>query len=130
MTIARHRIIDVLRTRDQRQRLVAVEDIDIFLTNFKDPVVDVEKEVWLREDSAAIIKALQTLPSEQRRVLLLAYFGGLSQSTIAKHLGWPLGTVKKRIRLGMQKLRVALAPRHNITAQNEPIAKDIKKNEL
>jgi RNA polymerase sigma-70 factor (ECF subfamily) len=44
------------------------------------------------------------------QALILAYFGGLSQSAIAEKLGWPLGTVKKRIRLGMQKLRQALAP--------------------
>jgi len=43
-------------------------------------------------------------------VLVLAYFGGLSQSQIAEELALPLGTVKKRIRLGMEKLRGALAP--------------------
>ncbi|MDQ3654150.1 MAG: hypothetical protein M3457_03590 [Chloroflexota bacterium] len=42
--------------------------------------------------------------------MILAYFSGLSQSAIAEQLGIPLGTVKKRTRLGMQKLRQALAP--------------------
>jgi RNA polymerase sigma-70 factor (ECF subfamily) len=57
---------------------------------------------------------LRTLPAEQRRVLVLAYFGGLSQRTIAKTLGWPLGTVKKRIRLGLEKLRVSLADERDV----------------
>ena len=55
--------------------------------------------------------ALKLLPDAQRQVLVLAYFGGLSQSQIAEPLALPLGTVKKRIRLGMGKLRGALAPR-------------------
>jgi len=109
MTIARYRIIDELRTRHQRDgRLVAAEDINQLLANTPDPTVDVEKEVWLNQDSQSVRQALQLLPNEQRRALVLAYFGGFSQSTIARHLGWPLGTVKKRIRLGMQKLRAAL----------------------
>ncbi len=56
----------------------------------------------------AIQKALHELPDVQRRVILLAYFGGFSQSDIASHLGWPLGTVKKRVRLALQKLRTYL----------------------
>jgi RNA polymerase sigma-70 factor (ECF subfamily) len=58
------------------------------------------------------LHALQGLPAEQRQALVLAYFGGLSQSSIAQSLGWPLGTVKKRIRLGLQKLRAALAAKY------------------
>ena len=49
-------------------------------------------------------------PADQRRALVLGYFGGFSQSEIARVLGWPLGTVKKRVRLGLQKLRRALVP--------------------
>ena len=43
-------------------------------------------------------------------MIVLAYFGGMSQSEISMHLNVPLGTVKKRIRLGLQKLRVSLSP--------------------
>ncbi|HSU97371.1 MAG TPA: sigma-70 family RNA polymerase sigma factor, partial [Gemmatimonadaceae bacterium] len=53
-------------------------------------------------------RALQDLPEDQRRALDLAYFRGFSQSEIAEMLGEPLGTIKTRMRLGMQKLRNSL----------------------
>ena len=56
-----------------------------------------------------VAAALARLPVEQRAVLVLAYYGGYSQSEIADRLGLPLGTVKKRVKLGMDKLRGALA---------------------
>jgi RNA polymerase sigma-70 factor (ECF subfamily) len=111
MSAARYRILDELRQRNQEEgRRIVAEDISQVLANAKDPMIDIEKEVGLREDNQAILQALWGLPAEQRHALILAYFGGLSQSSIAQHLGWPLGTVKKRIRLGMQKLRAALEP--------------------
>lgn len=108
MTITRHRIFDEVRRRTQQQRLVAAEQVDHLLAEVADPSVDVEQEAWLREQGSAVLQALQSLPDEQRQVLVLAYFGGLSQSAIARHLDCPLGTVKKRIRLGMHKLRLQL----------------------
>ena len=54
--------------------------------------------------------ALATLPDEHREAVQLAYFGGLTQSEIAHQLGIPMGTVKTRLRLAFDKLRVALAP--------------------
>src|SRR5438067_3910169 len=62
-----------------------------------------------QERRALVTSALQELPAEQRQVVELAYFQGLSQSDIAEQTGEPLGTIKTRIRLAMQKLRVRLA---------------------
>lgn len=110
LAIARHEALVRLRRRTREQRLALAEDIDRLLAAAPDPTIDVEEQVWRRERGDIVLQALNALPPEQRRVLVLAYFGELSQTTIAASLDWPLGTVKKRIRLGLQKLRQALAP--------------------
>ncbi len=53
--------------------------------------------------------ALDALPTEQREAVRLAYFQGLTHSEIARELGIPMGTVKTRLRLAFDKLRVSLA---------------------
>jgi RNA polymerase sigma-70 factor (ECF subfamily) len=60
------------------------------------------------EHSAVLAEAISALPSEQRQALELAFFGGLSHSEIAAQTAQPLGTVKTRIRLAMDKLRQRL----------------------
>ena len=110
MAIARHRVLDELRTRGQARRLAATGAVERLLAHTPDPAMGPETEVWLRDAARAVHTALAELPDEQRRVLVLGYFGGFSQSAIAELLGWPLGTVKKRVRLGLQKLRRALSP--------------------
>jgi RNA polymerase sigma-70 factor (ECF subfamily) len=111
MTIARHHVLDELRRRGQEQS-VAAQAIDQILVEAADGLDNVEEEAWSREQGRTVLHALQGLPAEQRQALVLAYLGGLSQSSIAQSLGWPLGTVKKRIRLGLQKLRAALAAKY------------------
>jgi RNA polymerase sigma-70 factor, ECF subfamily len=109
MAIARHQILNELRRRGQEQRRLAADAIDRVLAEATDPAVDVEEVAWLHERQDSVLRALGDLPEEQRRALILAYFGGLSHSAIAQLLELPLGTVKKRIQLGMRKLRAALA---------------------
>lgn len=68
-----------------------------------------EAEIERRDDARLLRAALVTLPEEQRRVIELAYFGGFSHTQIAELLGLPAGTVKGRMRLGLTKMRLALA---------------------
>lgn len=110
MSIARNHILDKLRARGERQRVVVAEEIDLLLAEAPDPRVDVVDQVWQKQRGDALLQALQRIPPEQRRVIVLAYFGGMSQSEISMHINVPLGTVKKRIRLGLQKMRAALSP--------------------
>jgi RNA polymerase sigma-70 factor, ECF subfamily len=68
-----------------------------------------EAEIERRDDARQVRAALVKLPEEQRRVIELAYFGGFSHTQIAELLGLPAGTVKGRMRLGLTKMRLALA---------------------
>jgi len=68
-----------------------------------------DRRIERGEARRLVARSLGELPDPQRRVIELAYFGGLSQSEIAAELREPLGTVKTRMRAGMQKLRGSLA---------------------
>ncbi|MGE0884642.1 MAG: sigma-70 family RNA polymerase sigma factor [Blastocatellales bacterium] len=106
-TIARSRAIDRLRSgwqdRQRKEPLDAVNDRETGVANPEEMTVASELQRFVRE-------ALSSLSPEQREVIELAYYGGLSHSEIAAKLNQPLGTVKTRTRLGMMKLREALAP--------------------
>lgn len=106
LTIARSRALDRLRARRRRPEDPLedhVADAMISATTAADDTM------VLGERGHAVRTALQLLPAEQREALGLAYFGGLSQTEIAERTGQPLGTVKTRMRLGLAKLRDALA---------------------
>ena len=112
-TIARTRALDLVRSRKRRARVVeeaaVVSDEGESLV-FAPAIESADRSAELSETSAIVRKSLADLPAEQRRVIELAYFGGLSQSEIAEQLSQPLGTVKTRMRSGMEKLRQALRP--------------------
>ncbi len=111
LSIARNLMLDKLRARGERARIVSADEIDDVLSEMADPQLDVVDQVWHNQRGDALAHALTRIPPEQRRVIVMAYFGGMSQSEIAFELKVPLGTVKKRIRLGIQKLRASLSPR-------------------
>lgn len=108
--IARHYLVYVLRRESMLRRVAIATEVAAVLEHGSASTPGPEETLAQREDGAALAGAMKLLPDEQRQVLVLAYFGGLSQSQIAEELALPLGTVKKRIRLGMEKLRGALAP--------------------
>jgi RNA polymerase sigma factor (sigma-70 family) len=107
MGTVHHRAVDAVRREgSQRRRALDARGADLVVV--PDPADDVLDELGLPEERKAVRVALDDLPEEQRRVIELMYFGGLSQSTIAARLGLPLGTVKSRTLLGMRRLRAAL----------------------
>ncbi len=107
MTLARTRAIDRFRAGAvEHGRLESLDVVEFLISNDETPEQDVEG----RERRRYVRQALAILSEEQRQAIALAYFYGLSQSEIAEKLELPLGTVKTRIRLGMMKLREALAP--------------------
>jgi RNA polymerase sigma-70 factor (ECF subfamily) len=103
VTIGRTRAIDRLRARAAQDRMLA--QADVAPASASSPAELTEG----RQARERVQAALAELPAEQRRVLELAYFEGLSQSEIAKKTGDALGTVKTRVRLGMEKLSATLA---------------------
>lgn len=107
--ITRNRSVDQLRRRSVRLDRHAAPWAEIAAEDAP-AIQGPEPAVVLRLEREEIRRAVSQLPEEQRRVLALAYFKGLTQSQIAEALDLPLGTVKTRIRLGMQKLRGLLRP--------------------
>lgn len=106
ITMARSRAIDRLRSYDKRVRFEELND----------PPPDAsasgpspEEATYSRQQQVLVESALGSLSPEQREVIRLAYFSGLSHSELAERLGLPVGTVKTRIRLGMMKLRESLS---------------------
>jgi RNA polymerase sigma-70 factor (ECF subfamily) len=96
--IARNRAIDRLRANSVRARTVEA-------TPLPPPVATPEACAALTERQRAVVRALEALPPEQRQLIELAYFEGLTQSELAERFGLPLGTVKTRVRTGMMTLR-------------------------
>lgn len=108
LNIARSRGIDQVRARRrwQRQKQKASESIASFPVR---PALSPETEAMRTEERTRLQQAIDALPPDQRRVIELAYFGGLSHTQIAEHLGQPLGTVKTRLRMAMKRIRSALS---------------------
>ncbi len=106
-SIARHRAIDMFRQTRSHHQDLEVSWQDVEATGLTDGN-NTEWEAYLEQRQELIRLAVAQLPPEQRLVLGMAFFQGYSHQEIADALHEPLGTVKTRIRLGMQKLRALL----------------------
>lgn len=108
LSLVHHRSVDELRKRARTE--VALDDPDTgsYLETTPDPAKDPVDQVWVFEQQRVVRQVLEEISQAQRQVIELAYFRGLSQSEIAHKLNQPLGTVKTRMRLGLQSLRAKL----------------------
>lgn len=101
LTITRHRAIDIARRNDPHAAHRAGE---ASLDTVRAPA-SVDEEVVARAQASDVLSALAQLPDAQREVITLGFYGQLTHSEIAEHLGLPLGTIKGRMRSGLQRLR-------------------------
>jgi RNA polymerase sigma factor (sigma-70 family) len=107
MSTVHHRAVDLVRREEaHRRRMEGALPGPVP----EDPAEQAIQAVWVREERAAVRAALEDLPAEQRHVIDLVYFEGLTQSQVAERTGLPLGTVKSRVLLAMRRMRAALGP--------------------
>jgi len=107
LTVVHHKAIDALRVRKgQMSRQVSLDPV---LVEKAGP--DVTERALQALDRDAVRDAVALLPEDQRRVVLLAYCEGKTHTEISDELGAPLGTVKSRMRLALDKMRATLAGR-------------------
>jgi RNA polymerase sigma-70 factor (ECF subfamily) len=109
ITLARSRALDHLRAH-KRRTLAATASPSAYPPCQPSPATIPEDCVLQGERARAVRAALAALPAEQRLVLELAYYHGLSQTEMAQCLAQPLGTIKTRVRAGLLRLRQALQP--------------------
>jgi RNA polymerase sigma-70 factor (ECF subfamily) len=107
MSVAHHKIIDVIRSRRRAEAISDPKEYET-LDLLPSEQVGTDETVVKNLEAERVRRALERLPAAQQEVVTLAYFSGLSQSEIAARLEQPLGTVKTRARLALQKLREEL----------------------
>ena len=107
LTVTHHMAVDGLRGRrgTARTRDAGPDGLEFVSRMDEDPA----DSLWRNVRADHVRNALLELPPAQREVMELVYFKGLTQSEAARQTGQPLGTVKSRLRLGLQKLRSSLA---------------------
>jgi RNA polymerase sigma-70 factor, ECF subfamily len=113
-SVVRNRAIDRLRGARTRERY----DVPVELTGAPSSLGDPWTEVAAELTSRRVREALDALPIEQRQTLELAYYGGYSQNEIATAMRVPLGTVKGRVRIALEKLRSLLAQEQEVEWQS------------
>lgn len=107
LSVVRNRAIDFLRSKAGKAPKLDFDDESALEQR---PAAERTEEEALRRETATEVRgAIGNLPGEQAKVIELAYFGGFSHSEIAQILSLPMGTVKGRMRLGLEKIRGELA---------------------
>ena len=107
MSITHHKAVDAIRARRRAQAVTESVDSET-LDLIPSRQIPTDEEAVQNLERERILDVLATLPAPQREVIMLAYFEGYSQSEMAEKLKQPLGTIKTRVRLAMQKLKAAL----------------------
>jgi RNA polymerase sigma-70 factor (ECF subfamily) len=107
MGMVHHRAVDLVRREEAHRRRAEAAGVEL-RDEQEDHADEVVEALGVPEERRIVRAALAELPDEQRNVLELMYFEGLSQSQIAERTGQPLGTVKSRALLGMRRMRSAL----------------------
>lgn len=123
LAIARRTALERLRFESRRPALADGNEPTALLESLPEPETSSEEARW-----RSLYLAVQSLPEEQRKVIELAYYQGLSQSEIAEELGIPLGTVKTRLRTGMLHLRQQWLEEENDSAKSKIELNGILKN--
>jgi RNA polymerase sigma-70 factor (ECF subfamily) len=103
LSVTRFAAIDRLRQEGRRPMAADLPGEDLDQQSALEQLLATDHASWERGQHLRLL--LGQLPAEQRQVVELAYFGGLTHSELAEQLGLPLGTVKGRLRLGLERLR-------------------------
>ncbi len=101
LSIVHHRGVDLLRSNASRRR--TQDKVESSAETVQQS--EAFSEAWRNSQRDQVLKALNTLPPEQLKILELAYFSGYTHVEISELLGLPLGTVKGRMRLGLKKIK-------------------------
>jgi RNA polymerase sigma-70 factor, ECF subfamily len=117
--VVRNRSIDALRRQAGKAPKLDYDDDAAIAAQPAGELTD--SEAIRRETARRVRGAMRELPQEQSEVIGLAYFGGFTHSEIARMLSMPLGTVKGRMRLGLEKIRLSLAEGLGISDSNEAL---------
>jgi RNA polymerase sigma-70 factor (ECF subfamily) len=107
LTIVHHKAVDAVRRRAGRSERALAEGPDEFIDTKGRP----DELAEMTMDAAAVREAVRLIPGEQRQTVTMAYFEGLTHVEIAERMKVPLGTVKSRLRIGLEKMREYLRPR-------------------
>ena len=105
LTIIHHKAVDAVRRRAGRAERSLPEEPETFVSPTGNPV---ERAEW-NSEATAVREAMRLVPDDQRQTIEMAYFMGMTHVEISERMQVPLGTVKSRLRIGLEKMRDHLA---------------------